>query len=580
MHQGDEIGTLVNDLLHGRITRRNLAYRCAALGLSASATAAIMQETTATNFQTGEEPVSGGTFSYGSDVLSLPVISPIQTTSTNQNVIIEALFLRLLYGQEWGDGMNPSPDAPVHDLAVAETMTEIEPNQSWEFTLRQNVFWHDGVPVTADDVIFGIWLSLNRDAGSFSETPPNEIKGGEKLRQEGGGATEPPYDVVVEGATKIDDYTIRIELERAIPNCWVNWGVGYWPMPKHIFGEMPLAELFNEPHATMPVGNGPFKAVRYVDRQFIEMEANDDFYLGRPLLDTLIIRFGQGDTTIAALEAEEIHGAGVPIGPIFDRLSSLPHIVTNAVPRNHPDGFVVNRARFPQSGEIHKAIMHAIDVATINEQLYSGTLRPSNYLFEHVVGLEEPPEGFKTYAYDPAAAQTILEGINWDPSQTLEWVITGEPAPLFNAMQAMLAAVGINTTFRIIDQAAANDILLVDMDFDIIYRNFGADQLGGNNHMYMECGFTWEEGGYNQSGYCNEEVDALWEQTREESDLESIRELFDQITLLLQEDPPIAMLWRQSIGYGWNERVRGAYPYQYRLPVRTPWERVWLEPEA
>jgi peptide/nickel transport system substrate-binding protein len=147
-------------------------------------------------------------------------------------------------------------------------------------------------------------------------------------------------------------------------------------------------------------------------------------------------------------------------------------------------------------------------------------------------------------------------------------------------MQAMLSQVGINTTFRIIDSAAQNDILLAAMDYDLVFRNFGADQLGGNNHMYFECGNTWEEGGYNQSSYCNEEVDALWAEADQAADLETIKEIFDQITLLLQDDPPLAMLWRQSIGYGWNERVRGAYPYQYRLPVRPAWERVWLAAEA
>jgi peptide/nickel transport system substrate-binding protein len=580
MQHRDVLRSLVDELSRGRLSRRDFMYRCAALGLSASASAAMVKAAEAARFQTDEEPVSGGTFSYGSGILTNPVISPVQTTGTSQNVIIEAVFLRLLYGQQWGDGLNPDPDAPLYELAVAESMTEIEPNQIWEFTLRENVLWHDGVPVTADDLIFGVWLSLNKDAGTFSETPPIALKGGARLREEGGGSATPPYTVEVEGITKLGDHAVRIELERPIPNYWVNWGVGYWPMPKHIFGEMPLADLFNEPYATMPVGNGPFKVVQYVDRQFIEMDANEDFFLGRPLLDKLIIRFGESDTTIAALEAEEIQGSGVSIGPVFDRLSELPHIVTNAVPRNHPDGFLVNRARFPQSGEIHKAIMHAIDVPTINEQLYSGTLRPSNYLFEHVVGLEQPPDGFITYDYDPEAARAILDGIGWDPNQTLEWVLTAEPTPAFNAMQAMLSQVGINTTFRIIDSAAQNDILLVAMDYDIIFRNFGADQLGGNNHMYFKCGFTWEEGGYNQSSYCNEEVDALWAEADAATDLETIQELFSQITLLLQEDPPLAMLWRQSIGYGWNERVRGAYPYQYRLPVRPAWERVWLAPEA
>jgi hypothetical protein len=47
----------------------------------------------------------------------------------------------------------------------------------------------------------------------------------------------------------------------------------------------------------------------------------------------------------------------------------------------------------------------------------------------------------------------------------------------------------------------------------------------------------------------------------------------------LNEDPPQATLWRPSVTYVWNRRVRGAYPYQYRLPVRPALEKVWIAPE-
>ncbi len=85
---------------------------------------------------------------------------------------------------------------------------------------------------------------------------------------------------------------VRIELEKPIPNYWVNWSVGYWPMPKHIFGEMPLDQLFAEPYATMPIGNGAFKATKFVDGQYMEMEANPDFFAGKPHVDKFIVRFG------------------------------------------------------------------------------------------------------------------------------------------------------------------------------------------------------------------------------------------------------------------------------------------------
>lgn len=522
-------------------------------------------------------PVAGGTLTYGSGKPTYNIITPLNTIGTAQNVIIEATFQRLVYGRQWGSDINPDANQTEIELGVAGSMTEVTPNQAWEFELRDNALWHDGTPITPEDVIFGVWLALNRNAGTTSETPPSGVLGSARLLDEGAAVG----DIIVEGVTKIGDRGVRVELEAPVPNYWVNWNVGYWPYPVHIFGETPFEELFNEPYATVPIGNGPFKVTNFVDGQYIEMEAFEDFYLGRPLLDKYIIRFGDGDTLTAALESGEIDGCGLGAGPTYAQLTGLDHVVGNAVPRDHPDGFVVNRERFPgpEGTALSKALMHALDVPLLNEQLYNGTLRPSNYLFEHVVGLEMPPEGFTTYSYDPDAARAILEEANWDFGTTLEWMMWSAPTPTQEAMAAMLADAGITTQFKQIDSATVVDELYTNGNYDLVFANFGAYQTMLDNWNYIKCGWTRETGGANYARYCNEEVDALWQAGLDETDPEAAKPIWDETTLALSADPPQATVYRQSILYGWNQRVQGAYPYQYRLPVRPPFERVWLAPE-
>ena len=262
-----------------RLSRRAVSRRTVlqAAGASAAAGLLLPRHAALATAQASPEPVQGGTLTYGNAKPAENIINPLNTIGTGQNVLIEALFLRLVYGRQWGDGVNPQAEGDL-EMAVAESMTEIETDRVWEFKLRENVLWHDGTPVTADDVIFGIWLSLNKNAGGSNETPVVGIKGAERLQTEGAEVG----DISVEGATKLGDYAVRIELDRPIANYWKSWYVGYWPMPQHIFGEMPFDQIFAEPYATMPVGNGPFKAVKYVDGQYMEMAANEDFYLGRP----------------------------------------------------------------------------------------------------------------------------------------------------------------------------------------------------------------------------------------------------------------------------------------------------------
>lgn len=310
------------------------------------------------------------------------------------------------------------------------------------------------------------------------------------------------------------------------------------------------------------------------------MEANPDFYLGKPLLDKFVVRFGDPDTLTAALESGEIDGTIVTAGPVLDRISSLDYLVPSPVPATHPFGFVFNWERWPDhAGALGRAIWNAIDMDTLNAQLFSGTLRPTSYLFEHVTGLEGLPEGAPTLNYDPDAARAILEEAGWDSNTELEWMMWTPPAAAQDALQAMLADVGIRTTYKQIDVATVVDQLYREGNYDLVFANFGPYQSMVDNWKYIKCGWSYDEGGFNYSRYCNEDVDTLWQQALDEPDFAAATAIWNDVTLALGKSPAQATLYRQSINYVWNERVRGAYPYQYRLPVRPAFERVWIAPE-
>jgi dipeptide transport system substrate-binding protein len=122
------------------------------------------------------------------------------------------------------------------------------------------------------------------------------------------------------------------------------------------------------------------------------------------------------------------------------------------------------------------------------------------------------------------------------------------------------------------------DELYRNGNYDISYGNFGAAQSMEDNWKYIKCGWGYDEGGFNYARYCNEEVDALWQQALDETDPEAARPIWDQVSMALAENPPQATLSRGSVIYVWNKRVQGAYPYQYRLPVRPAFEKVWIAP--
>lgn len=554
-------------------TNQSTVNRRTLLGGAAGASAAwAIMPTLQSAYASQDTPVEGGILTFGNSKPAEPVISPVNTIGSGQNVLIEPLYLRLVYPITWTEGMNP-PDEFDLEYAVAERMEEIEENRVWEIKLRENVFWHDGEQVTADDLIFGVWWALNKNMFPVSVTPPLNILGGQKLQEEGAAVG----DIAVEGLTKIDDFNVRLELESPTPNYWKSWYVGYWPMPVHIYGEMPFEELYVGEHATLPVGNGPFKAVEFVEDQYMSFEANEDFYLGRPHLDQFVVRFGDAATLGAAIEAREIDGMTSGAGLAFNRLVGIDYLEGNIIPTALPFGFITNYERWPDhAAAINKAIQHAIDVETLNTQMYSGAYTPGQNLFSHMPGMTENPEGSEVRGYDPERARQVLTDAGWDFNQKLEWLVIGTAGPEQDAMMAMMAQAGLIAEYRVIESTAAIDELYLNSNFDIAFTNFGPFDFMQQNWAYFGSHLTFDNGGYNAARYANAEVDALIQEGLDASSAEDATEIFQQANLLLNQTPPQATLWRSSTVYVWNTRVQGAWPYQYQRPVRPPFERTWV----
>jgi len=540
----------------------------------AAAPSAISVPTAAPSSETG--PVRGGTLTYGTGTPPLLGYIPGMAWSYSQAPQIDSMFLRLVYGRQFVEGMEPPIDGPL-EMGVAQSMVEIEPDRVWEFELRQDVFWHDGEPVTADDVILGIWMSINKDLNPRGPSAAG-IMGTTRLQSEGGGS-----EIFVEGATKLGDYAIRIELEEPILNYWKFYDTGYYPMPYHLLSDNP-AKAMEQPFATEPVGNGAFKVVRFVEGQFLELEANEDFYLGRPYLDKLIFRIApDADTLTIAMEAQEIDGmfTGIPTAAQYGRMTQLPYVMGTSVLMASPHGFKVNNVRFPeQHAALQKAIAHALDVNTLNREFYLGTAVEHNYKLYHSVGLETPPSGYPTPEYNPDKARQILQEANWDTNQELEWLAWYQPWAFHDAIAAMLAEVGIKTTFRRIDSATVVQELYVDSNWDIIWTSSSGTSDMETMWREFQCGSVYEEGGSNNSGYCNPEIDALWQQGIDESDPERRKELFAQAMLLMADDPYMTVIFSPNVTHVWNTRVNGAFPFHHFQAIRPPLERVWVMPQA
>ena len=156
--------------------------------------------------------------------------------------------------------------------ALAESWGISQDGTTYNFALRTNARWHDGKPVTVDDVIFTIEM-LRSDA---LPTPP-DIRA---LWQ----AVE---------VKKFDDHTLQIKLPEAFAPFldYLTFGI----LPKHIWESIPPEQMVNAPQNLTPVGCGPYQFDHLVTEgneiKGVALRAFQNYYEGRPFIDRVVFRY-------------------------------------------------------------------------------------------------------------------------------------------------------------------------------------------------------------------------------------------------------------------------------------------------
>jgi peptide/nickel transport system substrate-binding protein len=331
-----------------------------------------------------DEPVYGGTITVAryEDTQTLnPILAPGITALETCGLIFDGL-LRL---DE--DGVPQLHLATDYDISTD--------GKTYTFTLRDNVTFHDGEPLTAEDVKFTFEQALNESVAFIYAA----------------------YYSALEEVVVIDDKTIEFRLseENGPFISWMNLPI----IPKHVFTHDGRVDLNNDPANADPIGSGPFKFVSWVKDDKIVLEANEDYWGGRPYLDEVVIRVITDTATMAvALENGEIDFARDITFTDADRLDGHANITLLIGPPNYIKGLrgcfrwsYFNKTN-PNSLALRQAIGYAIDREGISDSIYFGlgmsahSPIPSGFTFWHNGEMDTG-----IFTYDPDKANQILDPI-------------------------------------------------------------------------------------------------------------------------------------------------------------------------
>jgi peptide/nickel transport system substrate-binding protein len=514
------------------------------------------ETTTEPNQNTGSEQETGantGTETTGEKSIAIGItqspssLNPLDRSNFVNWYVVQLLFPPLVQLDE---------ESMVFVPQLAESVENID-EQTFEVKLRSNAKWTDGTPVTVDDVLFTLGLLAHPEVNALRATDFAILEGLNQVGKLESGKIED-----LTGAQKIDEHTIRFKTKAPVYPLDFQELIlqNLSLLPKHVLGEVNPAQLFEHPFMQAPdVVYGPFKFVNYSRNQYVELEANPDYFLGAPKIDKLYFRISTPTNLVTMLESGDIDMNLPEMGRIpiedYERVKNMAHIRTESGKPITSNFIAPNHKRMTDQ-RVRQAIMYAFNREMLVENLLKGEGEVSYGPYPPIHPLYNENVVKGTYPYDPEKAKQLLQEAGWDSSQTLSFYIMSGNS-LFeqaaNIIAENLRAVGINTQIETMDQPTLVQKFLAG-DFDLV---FWTTRFA----LYPDMSRTHATGGStNFTGYSNPEVDELFKKGLTTTDPDERYDIYSRWQEIWVEDVPQMELFFDYRLRAVNERVAVGEP--------------------
>ena len=453
-------------------------------------------------------------------------------------------------------------DNIVPDLATTwswnPNMTELT------FHLRHGVSWHDGKPFTAADVKCTWDLILG--------------SGPEKLRANPRKAWYRNLDSV---STKGD--TVTFHLKRPQPAFIALLASGYSPVyPCHVSPQQMRQH---------PIGTGPFKFVSYNPNEAIKLVRNAQYWKpGRPYLDgiewTIIPNRSTAILAFIAGKFDLTFPFGISVPLMKSIITQAPTAVCEVEPANQSTNLIVNRDAPPfGSLEIRRAMALTIDRKSFIDILaegqgdIGGAMQPPP---QGVWGM--PAEVLRTLpGYDPDVAKNrteareLMEKVGYGPENRLAVKVSVRNTPPFRdpavVLIDQLKEIYIDGELEPVETANwFPKVYRKDYKIGLNLTGAGVDDPDAQLYENYACGSD-----RNYTGYCNPEIDKLFDQQSMETDQEKRRHLVWEIDKKLQEDGARPILYHNRFATCWQPQLKGLTIMVNSLFNGWRMEDVWLD---
>ena len=435
----------------------------------------------------------------------------------------------------------------------------------YTFTLRENQFWHDGKPVTIDDLLFTIEMMQNPDSPILPDL------------------AELWRSVTVE---PVDEHTVRLLLDEPFAPFLDFTTIGL--LPKHIWQDVPPSELLTSPLNLRPVGNGPMQAT-LTSAQFIRLEHNPYSSEDIPMVSALEFHFYPDYPSIYAAYTEgELDGVSQVMQSDISLAQARTDMQLFSAPLSTYVGVVFNLQNpdvpFLQDAIVRRALYHALD----REQLLNDVVGGHGVLASSPIPSNNWGHAPDTpsYDYDPDEARRLLDESGWvdtDGDGTrdkdglpMQLILLTNDGPTRIALIEQIAAdwqaVGVKVVVESVSFGGFVSDFLTPRRFEAALLSW---DIAGDPDPFPLYHSSQIATGQNYGGWSNQEADALVIEARSTVDPEKRRALYAQFQHLFAADVPAIPLYYPVYTYGVSERVKAVQIG----PLNTPADRFATFPD-
>jgi len=536
---------LKDQLDAGQVSRRQFLRTATLLGLSATAAYVAIGEADPliSSAQAAELP-KGGNLRIG--MRCMEIKSPhLADFAERSNVIRQVCEYLTFTGRD-----NITRPYLLEKWDVSDDL------KTWTLYIRKDVKWHNGRPLTADDVVWNLKRVSDPAVGSsvlglFTGYLVEEYETGEKDKDGKPKKSSRLWsDKAIE---KVDDHTVR--LNAFAPQIAVPEHLFHYPM----FIIDPAENGVFGPGSN---GTGPFELTEFTVGKSAKYKARKDYWGSGPFLDTFeFVDLGDNPgASIAAMASRQVDGLSEADAVQINAMKNFPHVAVHkvettqtAVARMHPDQKPFNDKR------VRQAMRLAVDHDKVIQTVLLGAGTPAE---DHHVAPSHPEyAALPKYGKDVEKAKKLLADAGYPDGFEVDMVTRPDPIWELNTVQVLAEQfkdIGVKINIKALPSAQYWDVWTT-VPFSL--TAWGHRPLG---IMTLSLAYR-SNAAWNESNYSNPEFDKLLSQAEGILDPKKRSVVMAKIEALMQDDGPIVQPFWRVFSTVMDKKVVGfeLHPSQY-----------------